>query len=198
MTKLEVNLPANCSAKACIQISLSNAETHRLEYPCLAGTAGIGDGLPSRRGDFVRQQDEARRCLQRGIVVVRRRAAPHHVVNALPQTLGVGKKCGRRNQIAPRHLACDRHYTFGAGAFRRSSSEDAKNVKTGKDAVARYALPNPAPASNVFTVRPNKDTDIQRGIVEPAFGQPGGGVEVIFTNGTQPKTVTGPMKIPDE
>src|SRR6266700_7231504 len=39
-------------------------------------------------------------------------------------------------------------------------------------------------------------TDIQRGIVEPAFGQPGGGVEVIFTNGTQPKTVTRPMKIP--
>src|SRR6266702_5836943 len=115
---------ANCSAKACIRISLSNAETHGVEYPCLAGTTGIGDGLPDRRGDFVRQQDEARRCLQRGIIVVRRRAAPHHVVNALPQTLGVGEKCDRRNQIAPRHTACDRNYTFGAGAFRRSSSEE--------------------------------------------------------------------------
>jgi hypothetical protein len=83
-----------------------------------------------------------------------------------------------------------------AGTYA-TTEEDAKNVKTGKDAVARYALPNPAPASNVFTVRPNKDTDVQRGIVEPAFGQPGGGVEVIFTNGTQPKTVTGPTKIPD-
>jgi hypothetical protein len=84
-----------------------------------------------------------------------------------------------------------------AGTYA-TTEEDAKNVKTGKDAVARYALPNPAPASNVFTIRADKDTDIQQGIVEPAFGQQGGGVEVIFTNGTQPKTVTGPTKIPDE
>lgn len=79
-----------------------------------------------------------------------------------------------------------------------TTEEDAKNVRTGKEAVARYALPNPAPASNVFTIKPHKDTVIQRGIVEPANGQPGGGVEVIFTDGTQPGTVTGPEKIPDE
>lgn len=84
-----------------------------------------------------------------------------------------------------------------AGTYA-TTEEDAKNVNTGKDAVARYALPNPAPASYVFTIKPDKDTDVQRGIVEPAFGQPGGGVEVMFTNGTQPKTVTGPTKIPDE
>jgi len=28
--------------------------------------------------------------------------------------------------------------------------------------------------------------------------QPGGGVEVLFRDGTQPGTVTGPAKIPDE
>lgn len=84
-----------------------------------------------------------------------------------------------------------------AGTYA-TTEEDAKNVKTGKDAVARYALPNPQPASYVFTIRPDKDTVIQSGIVEPAYGQPGGGVEVIFTNGTQPKTVIGPEKIPDE
>lgn len=78
-----------------------------------------------------------------------------------------------------------------------TTEEDAKNVKTGKDAVARYALPDPAPASYVFIIKPDKDTDIQRGIVEPAFDQPGGGAEVFFENGTQPKTVTGPTKIPD-
>jgi hypothetical protein len=94
-----------------------------------------------------------------------------------------------------RRVASDGSLLSGTYA---TTEQDAKNVKTGKDAVARYALPDPAPASNVITVRPNKDTDIQRGIVEPAFGQPGGGVEVIFTNGTQPKTVTGPIKIPDE
>ena len=32
-----------------------------------------------------------------------------------------------------------------------TTEEDAKNLKTGKEAVARYALPNPAPASYVFT-----------------------------------------------
>jgi hypothetical protein len=79
-----------------------------------------------------------------------------------------------------------------------TTEEDAKNVKTGAEAVARYALPNPAPASYVFTIRPHKDTVLQRGIVEPAYGQPGGGVEVIFTDGTQPNTVTGPDKIPDK
>jgi hypothetical protein len=50
----------------------------------------------------------------------------------------------------------------------------------------------------VFTGRPNKDTEIQKGTVEPAFNQPGGGVEVIFPKGTQPTTVTGPQEIPKE
>ena len=79
-----------------------------------------------------------------------------------------------------------------------TTEEDARNVKTGMDAVARYALPNPAPASYMFTGRPDKDTEIQKGITAPAHGQPGGGVEVIFTEGTQPHTVTGPRKIPDD
>lgn len=77
--------------------------------------------------------------------------------------------------------------------------EDAKNVKTGKDAVARYALPNPQPASYRFTIKPEKDTVIQKGTVEPAYGQPGGGVEVIFKDGTTAGTVTlPPDKLPDE
>ena len=79
-----------------------------------------------------------------------------------------------------------------------TTGEDAKNAPTGKAAVARYALPNPNPASNVFTIKPHKDTVIQYGIVEPAFGQPGGGVEVLFRDGTHAGTVTGPEKIPDE
>jgi len=78
-----------------------------------------------------------------------------------------------------------------------TTEEDAKNVKTGTEAVARYALPNPAPASYVFTGKPKKDTVIQRGTAAPAYGQPGGGAEVYFKDGTQPKTVTGPDKIPN-
>ena len=79
-----------------------------------------------------------------------------------------------------------------------TTEEDAKNIKTGKDAVARYALPNPAPASYVSTGCPHEGTKIQQGTAAPAHGQPGGGVEVIFTKGTHPNTVTGPDKIPDE
>lgn len=78
-----------------------------------------------------------------------------------------------------------------------TTEADAKNVKTGTDAVKRYALPNQAPASYVWTGKPEKGTKIKRGTVQPAYGQPGGGVEVIFTKGTQPGTVTGPEKIPD-
>jgi hypothetical protein len=80
-----------------------------------------------------------------------------------------------------------------------TTEEDAKNVRTGKEAVARYALPNPKPASNVFTIRPHKVTLIQYGIVEPAYGQPGSGVEVIFTKGTDPGTAEAKLKkIPEE
>lgn len=79
-----------------------------------------------------------------------------------------------------------------------TTEKDAGNVKTGKQAVARYALPDPRPASHRFTIEPRENTIVQCGVVEPAYGQPGGGVEVIFTTGTQPKTVTGRDKIPDE
>ena len=79
-----------------------------------------------------------------------------------------------------------------------TTGEDSKKAPTGKIAVARYALPNPKPASNVWTIEPRKDTLIQSGIVESANDQPGGGAEVIFAKGTDPRTVTGREKIPDE
>ena len=78
-----------------------------------------------------------------------------------------------------------------------TTEKDAENVKTGSDAVARYALPNKAPASYVYTCKPKKDTTIQYGTVEPANDQPGGGVEVLFADGTNPGSVSGPEKIPD-
>ena len=77
-----------------------------------------------------------------------------------------------------------------------TTEEDAKHVKTGRDAVKRYALPNPAPAVYVFTIDPPFRTKLKRGVAQPAYGQPGGGVEVIFVNGSPDKTVTGPAQIP--
>ena len=77
-----------------------------------------------------------------------------------------------------------------------TTEQDAKHVKTGRDAVKRYALPNPAPAVHVFTIEPPLKTRLQRGVAQPAYGQPGGGVEVNFVNGSPGKTVTGPAQIP--
>ena len=98
--------------------------------------------------------------------------------------------------------ANDRRVTFGkglvAGTFATTQEDADANVKTGMDAVARYALPEDKPASNVFTIRPTADTDLQRGTVAPANNQPGGGVEVIFVNGLPDGTVSGPTTIPDK
>ena len=83
------------------------------------------------------------------------------------------------------------------GTYATTKDDADKHIKTGSDATKRYALPNPAPASWVFTSKPHAGTPIQRGTVAPANGQPGGGDEVIFPSGTQPHTTTGPVKIPD-
>jgi hypothetical protein len=85
-----------------------------------------------------------------------------------------------------------------AGTFATTREDADTHVKTGMDAVARYALPSDKPASNVFTIKPPGDTDMQRGTVAPANNQPGGGVEVIFVNGSPSGSVTGPEKIPDK
>jgi hypothetical protein len=79
-----------------------------------------------------------------------------------------------------------------------TTAEDAENVRTGKDAVTRYALENKQPANNRFTIQPAESTNLQRGIAQPAYGEPGGGVEVIFVNGTGDNTVSGPDILPEE
>jgi hypothetical protein len=85
-----------------------------------------------------------------------------------------------------------------AGTFATTKEDAEAHVKTGTDAVQRYALENKSPASNVFTIDPPKETNLQRGVVEPAYGEPGGGVEVIFVNGSPDGTVSGPRIIPDK
>lgn len=87
--------------------------------------------------------------------------------------------------------------SWSAGTYA-TTEEDAKKIKTGKEAVERYALPNPEPAYFLFTGKPKKGTDIMTGTVEPAFDHQGGGVEVIFPKGTDANTVTGPEEIAKE
>lgn len=78
-----------------------------------------------------------------------------------------------------------------------TTEEDARNVRTGIEAINRYAMPSDEPAIYVFTIKPPENTALRRGTVEPAYGKPGGGVEVIFVNGSPEKTVTGPDTIPE-
>jgi hypothetical protein len=79
-----------------------------------------------------------------------------------------------------------------------TTAEDALNVKTGMEAIARYALENKKSANKVFTISPPEKTRLQRGVVEPAYGEPGGGVEVIFVDGSPDNTVTGPETIAEK
>lgn len=131
-----------------------------------------------------------------GMKIAERSAArPTEAKDAAVEKTKVGEVFKRFSAYAnDRRVQADGSLLPGTYA---TTEEDALHVKTGMDAVRRYALPDPTPASNVFTSRPQGGTSIQRGIVAPAFGQPGGGVEVIFPQGTQAGTTTGPVKIPD-
>jgi hypothetical protein len=54
--------------------------------------------------------------------------------------------------------------------------------------VERYALPNDDEIKWAFHIRPLKTDSLQRGIVEPANNQNGGGVEAYFEKGTTNNT----------
>ncbi len=96
----------------------------------------------------------------------------------------------------------DRRITATNGLLPGSygtTEADGDQVKTGAEAVERYALPSADPASYRFVIKPLKDTAIKKGIVQPANNHEGGGVEVIFSEGTTKDTVTQPpAKLPDK
>ena len=76
-----------------------------------------------------------------------------------------------------------------------TTATDAAQVPSGLAAVARYALPNTTPAVFEFTVRPPRGTAILCGTVRPDYGQAGGGVEVLLTDGAPADSVLGPSTI---
>ena len=59
----------------------------------------------------------------------------------------------------------------------------------------RYSLPNPMPVEYYFRILPNVGTPVQMGMVQPAFGHSGGGVEALFSTGTSPGTVWGAYRL---
>jgi hypothetical protein len=56
------------------------------------------------------------------------------------------------------------------------------------DPIDRYALPNDDPVKWAFYIQPKNTDELQRGIVQPAFGHEGGGIEAFFENGTSVNT----------
>lgn len=91
------------------------------------------------------------------------------------------------------------HRVNSDGSLKQGSyattEADARNVTTGIQATLRYALPSDDPAIYVFTIIPPEMTPVRIGQVEPANGKPGGGVEVLFEQGSPKNTVTGPIQI---
>lgn len=78
-----------------------------------------------------------------------------------------------------------------------TTAEDAQNVHTGREAVARYALENKQSANKRFTITPQAEERLRQGVVQPAYGEPGGGVEVIFVDGTRDNSVSEPDILPE-
>ena len=78
-----------------------------------------------------------------------------------------------------------------------TTAEDALYVHTGREAVSRYALENKQSANKRFTITPPGNTRVQEGMVQPAYNEVGGGVEVIFVDGTGDRTVSMPEIIPE-
>jgi len=98
------------------------------------------------------------------------------------------------------HFKDDHRVTSGRGLTKgtfTTTAADALNVHTGMDAVHRYALPDKRPANKRFTISPPQRTSLQRGVAQPAYGESGGGIEVIFVDGSPDDTVTGPEVIPE-
>ena len=66
----------------------------------------------------------------------------------------------------------------------------------GTTAKKKLSLPHQHPPDSYYEIKINdNDPVVGPNPVKPEFGQPGGGIEFIFPNGTPPGPVTGPFPI---
>jgi hypothetical protein len=70
------------------------------------------------------------------------------------------------------------------GTFTTTEVDYRQCLSKDDDPVDRYALPNNDKIEWAFYIRPKSNDQLQRGIVQPAFGHTGGGIEAFFENGT--------------
>lgn len=77
-----------------------------------------------------------------------------------------------------------------------TTHEDSLACKDNSECIInRYALPSEKTIQWKFHVKTTSGIDIQRGIVEPNFGEKGGGIEVFFKNGTNKDSLFNSEKI---
>jgi hypothetical protein len=74
------------------------------------------------------------------------------------------------------------------GTYTTTCQDYLDCTNYGDDPVDRYALPNDETIKWVFYIQPKSWDILQRGIVQPAFGHDGGGIEAYFENGTSNNT----------
>ena len=110
----------------------------------------------------------------------------------------------RPNEIFFRYSAFrrDRRINFTNGSVLPgtyvTTESDSALVPSGLAAVGRYALPNPLPAFYAYRLNPPPATQVRCGNSAPAFGQAGGGVEILFSAGSPASSATlPPSTIPD-
>lgn len=74
------------------------------------------------------------------------------------------------------------------GSFATTEADYRICLAEKDNPVDRYALPNDDKIEWAFYIRPKSTDQLQRGIVQPAFGHSGGGIEAYFENGTSNHT----------
>lgn len=75
------------------------------------------------------------------------------------------------------------------GSYTTTLSDYYACVNTDDDPIDRYALPNDEEIKWAFYIKPTSFDGLQRGIVQPAFGHEGGGIEAYYENGTSDGTL---------
>jgi hypothetical protein len=74
------------------------------------------------------------------------------------------------------------------GTYTTTQSDYFDSVIYNDDPIDRYALPNDETIKWTFYVQPKWCDTLQKGIVQPAFGHDGGGIEAYFEYGTSDNT----------
>ncbi len=76
-----------------------------------------------------------------------------------------------------------------SGSFATTLKDYLHTVNNRINPIARYALPNTEIIKWAFYIQPANNDMLQRGIVQPANEQPGGGEEAYFEKGTSKNTL---------